>query len=32
MTPDQAMRAQQAAVLLNQRRFAEAVDLLAPLA
>lgn len=32
MTPDQAMRAQQAAALLNQRRFAEARDLLAPLA
>ena len=32
MTPDQAMRARQAAALLNQRRFAEAVDLLAPLA
>lgn len=31
MTPDQAMRAQQAAALLNQRRFAEARDLLAPL-
>ncbi|MFN4298059.1 MAG: putative 2OG-Fe(II) oxygenase [Brevundimonas sp.] len=32
MTPDQAMRAQQGAALLNQRRFAEARDLLAPLA
>jgi len=32
MTPDQAMRAQQAAALLNQRRFAEARDLLALLA
>ena len=31
MTPDQTMRAQQAAALLNQRRFAEARDLLAPL-
>ncbi|MBA4001618.1 hypothetical protein, partial [Brevundimonas sp.] len=31
MTPDQAMRAQQAAALLNQRRFAEARDLLVPL-
>lgn len=31
MTPDQAMRAQQAAGLLNQRRYAEARDLLAPL-